>query len=101
MRILRSPDHKRMPWKNGGGETVEVAVFPPEAGLGDFAWRVSMASVAALAFQPFGNTRRAHLQGRATSRRLAGLLAQQGLLAPITHAGPHVANPDSKKSRPA
>jgi environmental stress-induced protein Ves len=47
MRILRAADYKRMPWKNGGGETVEIAVDPPEAGLGDFAWRVSMAAVAA------------------------------------------------------
>jgi environmental stress-induced protein Ves len=47
MRILRAADYKRMPWKNGGGETVEIGVFPPEAGLDDFAWRVSMASVAA------------------------------------------------------
>jgi environmental stress-induced protein Ves len=45
MRILRAADHKRMPWKNGGGETVEIAVFPEGAGLGDFDWRVSMARV--------------------------------------------------------
>jgi environmental stress-induced protein Ves len=47
MRILRAANYKRMPWKNGGGETVEIAVFPPEAGLADFAWRVSIATVAA------------------------------------------------------
>ncbi|MBW9065040.1 HutD family protein [Rhizobium herbae] len=34
-----------MPWKNGGGETIEVAVFPPEADLATFGWRVSMATV--------------------------------------------------------
>lgn len=34
-----------MPWKNGGGETVEIAVFPEGAGLDDFDWRVSMARV--------------------------------------------------------
>ena len=45
MRILRAEDHKRMPWKNGGGETVEIAVFPDGAGLDDFDWRVSMARV--------------------------------------------------------
>lgn len=45
MRIFRAADHKRMPWKNGGGETVEIAVFPEDAGLGDFDWRVSMARV--------------------------------------------------------
>lgn len=47
MRILRAADHKRMPWKNGGGETVEIAVSPEEASLAGFDWRVSMATVAA------------------------------------------------------
>ena len=46
MKILRSADHKRMPWKNGGGETVEIAISPEGAGLADFDWRVSMATVA-------------------------------------------------------
>jgi environmental stress-induced protein Ves len=45
MRVLRAADHKRMPWKNGGGETVEIAVFPDGAGLNDFDWRISMARV--------------------------------------------------------
>lgn len=45
MKILRAADHKRMPWKNGGGETVEIAVFPEGAGLSDFDWRISMARV--------------------------------------------------------
>ena len=45
MRVLRADDHKRMPWKNGGGETTEIAVFPEGAGLDDFDWRVSMARV--------------------------------------------------------
>ncbi|HEX8048986.1 HutD family protein [Rhizobium sp.] len=46
MRILRASDYKRMPWKNGGGETVEITVSPEGAGLADFDWRVSMATVA-------------------------------------------------------
>lgn len=46
MRILRSANHKRMPWKNGGGETVEIAISPEGAGLADFDWRVSTATVA-------------------------------------------------------
>lgn len=46
MRVLKSADHKRMAWKNGGGETVEIYVHPPGAGLSDFDWRVSMAHVA-------------------------------------------------------
>ncbi|MCV3738261.1 HutD family protein [Rhizobium sp. TRM96647] len=45
-KILASARHRRMPWKNGGGETVEVAVFPEDSDLADFGWRVSMATVA-------------------------------------------------------
>ena len=45
-RLLRSAYYRRMPWKNGGGETVEIAVFPEDAALADFGWRVSMATVA-------------------------------------------------------
>lgn len=44
---LRSAtDYRRMPWKNGGGETVEIAVCPPGATVADFDWRLSMATVA-------------------------------------------------------
>ncbi|MQW85492.1 HutD family protein [Sinorhizobium saheli] len=46
MKILRSNDYRRMPWKNGGGETVEIAVSPERAPLSDFDWRISMATVA-------------------------------------------------------
>jgi environmental stress-induced protein Ves len=46
MRLLRSADHRVMRWKNGGGETIEVAVSPEGASLDDFDWRVSMAKVA-------------------------------------------------------
>ena len=45
MRHLKATDHRRMPWKNGKGETVEIAVFPEGAGLADFGWRLSMARV--------------------------------------------------------
>ena len=34
------------PWKNGGGVTREIAVFPEGAGLEDFHWRISMAEVS-------------------------------------------------------
>jgi len=46
MKILRASDYRRMPWKNGGGETVEIAVFPAGASIEDFDWRISMATVA-------------------------------------------------------
>lgn len=46
MKHLRAADHRRMPWKNGGGETQEIAVHPEGADLAAFDWRVSMATVA-------------------------------------------------------
>ena len=35
------------PWKNGGGSTREIACWPPGAGLNDFGWRISIATIAA------------------------------------------------------
>jgi len=35
-----------VPWKNGGGSTIEIAIGPTEAGFDDFDWRVSMATIA-------------------------------------------------------
>jgi environmental stress-induced protein Ves len=46
MQIVRSASTKRMPWKNGGGETTEIAVSPPGADFAAMAWRLSMATVA-------------------------------------------------------
>ena len=46
LRVIRAAECQTMPWKNGGGETTEIAVFPPGAGLDDFVWRVSRAKVA-------------------------------------------------------
>jgi len=45
MRILRASDRIATPWKNGGGVTTEVAVFPAGAGFDDFGWRVSIAQI--------------------------------------------------------
>lgn len=49
MQILRRNDYKVMAWKNGGGITTEIAVFPPDSGIDGepFQWRVSIAEVAA------------------------------------------------------
>jgi environmental stress-induced protein Ves len=43
---LLASDRVAVPWKNKGGVTREVAVFPPGAGMADFLWRVSIAEVA-------------------------------------------------------
>ena len=46
MKHLSAADYRRVAWKNGAGETAEIAVFPPGAGLDDFIWRISMATVS-------------------------------------------------------
>jgi environmental stress-induced protein Ves len=59
MRILRAENYRRMKWKNGGGETAEISVFPDGAVLEDFGWRVSMATVASDGpFSAFGGVDR-------------------------------------------
>lgn len=45
LRVLRRRDYRQMPWKNGGGTTCEIAVFPCDANTADFDWRISMAQV--------------------------------------------------------
>ena len=45
MAVLRAGDFREMPWKNGAGTTLELAVHPPGATVDDFDWRVSMARV--------------------------------------------------------
>jgi len=45
MQVLRAADRLASPWKNGGGVTHEVAVWPEGAGFDDFGWRVSLAEV--------------------------------------------------------
>ena len=45
VRLIRATDCRRMPWKNGGGETAEIAICPAGASLDSFDWRVSMARV--------------------------------------------------------
>lgn len=44
---LKPADGRAMPWRNGGGTTLELAVDPPEATLATgFRWRLSSAEVA-------------------------------------------------------
>ncbi|ESQ84085.1 hypothetical protein AEAC466_10085 [Asticcacaulis sp. AC466] len=45
IRHLAAAGRVAVPWKNGGGVTREIAVFPDGAGMDDFLWRVSMADV--------------------------------------------------------
>ncbi len=45
-RLLTPADYRRMPWKNGGGMTTEIAAWPAGAAPDAFDWRVSIADVA-------------------------------------------------------
>ncbi|MGQ5523381.1 HutD/Ves family protein [Chitinimonas sp. PSY-7] len=45
IRLIRADSLKPMPWKNGGGITRELAVYPSGASMTDFAWRISLADV--------------------------------------------------------
>ncbi len=47
MRLLLAAERIAQPWKNGGGVTREVAVWPEGARFETFDWRVSIAEVAA------------------------------------------------------
>jgi environmental stress-induced protein Ves len=44
-RLLTPSDYRPMPWKNGGGRTIEIAAYPIGATLDEFLWRVSIADV--------------------------------------------------------
>ncbi len=46
VRMLDPRGFRRMPWKNGGGETIEMLAHPEGADLASFDWRISMARVA-------------------------------------------------------
>lgn len=44
---LSKLDYRAMPWKNGGGQTLEIAIHPPSATVAqtDFLWRLSSATI--------------------------------------------------------
>ncbi|GAA0867096.1 HutD family protein [Sphingopyxis soli] len=44
-RLLRAKDRVARPWKNGGGVTRDIMVFPDGAGDADFLWRASIATI--------------------------------------------------------
>ena len=46
-QLLRPSDYQRKPWKNGGGELLDICAEPSGAGLDAFAWRASIALVRA------------------------------------------------------
>ncbi|WP_322994499.1 HutD family protein [Castellaniella sp.] len=47
IRLIPAADLLPVPWKNGGGVTRQIAIFPVDASPDDFIWRVSVADLAA------------------------------------------------------
>ena len=45
IRLIRSRDYTRKPWKNGGGMLADIVMAPKGAGLDAFDWRISAAHV--------------------------------------------------------
>ena len=45
LELLRAASRTPVPWKNGGGLTREVAIFPPRSDLQTFDWRISIAEI--------------------------------------------------------
>lgn len=65
IQLLRAQDRIARPWKNGGGVTRDIAVFPEGASDADFLWRASLATIAASGpFSPFPGVDRAFLSLR-------------------------------------
>lgn len=46
VRVVRHGSLRAEPWKNGGGETRQIACSPSGSSLNDFDWRLSSATVA-------------------------------------------------------
>lgn len=47
MQVLPGSGYRRVPWRNGAGETAEIVLHPADATADAFDWRVSMAPVVA------------------------------------------------------
>ena len=45
-QLIQYASLRSAPWKNGGGSTTEIAVSPAGAGLDEFDWRVSLATIS-------------------------------------------------------
>ena len=73
---LTSATYQHMPWKNGQGTTIQIAIYPDNATLDNFVWRISRAAVNV-------NGAFSHFEG--IDRTLA-LLAGKGMQLDINNA---------------
>jgi environmental stress-induced protein Ves len=71
--VLSPTDYRRMPWKNGGGHTTEIAAHPAGSGFASFVWRVSVADVLQDGpFSPFAGVDRTLVLLAGAGVRLTG-----------------------------
>ena len=89
--LLAPADYRRMPWKNGGGHTLEIATHPADADLASFAWRVSIADVTRDGpFSAFPGVERTLVLLAGRGMRLVGAGDPMDLMTPfepVTFAG--------------
>lgn len=86
MKHSTAADRAWMPWKNGGGKTMQIAVYPEAADMDGFVWRISIATVTqAGPFSAFPDT----------DRTLA-ILEGSGLVLAIGEQPPLVLTPESE-----
>jgi uncharacterized protein len=81
MKLIRASDYITRPWKNGGGTTREVVIFPAGATYDNFGWTVSAARVdreGPFSVFPCADRTMAILSG--TSLALHGLAATPAIL---------------------
>jgi environmental stress-induced protein Ves len=45
MRLIERANYLSMPWKNGADSTTQIAIYPPDATIDNFDWRISTAVV--------------------------------------------------------
>jgi len=82
--VLNPNDYRRMPWKNGGGHTTQIASHPADAGLASFVWRVSVADVTQDGpFSPFAGVDRTLVLLTGAGIKLAGDGEPMELRAPF------------------
>lgn len=61
-QLLEYAEFQPVPWKNGAGKTVTLAIHPADASMEDFAWRVSIAEMdEAVAYSLFPGVNRTQI----------------------------------------
>jgi environmental stress-induced protein Ves len=86
--VLAAADRVAVPWRNGGGVTREIAVYP--GGADDFLWRLSIADVESDGpFSAFPGCRRVItvLTGAGMRLTVDGVAHEIGPLAPFEFPG--------------